>query len=121
MVQGTYLALNIGYWVLRAMSICHWLLSTYMVLGTYNLLGPYLVLGTKYWAHIYGTGYKGTYLVLDTKYWAQCGAGYWAMALSIQYCKHTWYWEGREGVKRPGPGEGVSPVSWMTIIMVNIK
>ena len=30
----------------------------------------------------------------------------------------TWYWAGREGVKRPGPGEGVSPVSWRLVIMI---
>ena len=30
----------------------------------------------------------------------------------------TWYWAGREGVKRPGPGEGVSPVSWRLVSMI---
>ena len=58
-----------------------------------------------------------------TEYLAQIW--YWVLGNDTEHLVldtiDTWYWEGREGVKRPGPGEGVSPVSWSAIIMVNMK
>ena len=71
------------------------------------------------------------YLVLSIGYWCIPGSRYWALGLSIGYWywvlntghwywAHTWYWAGREGVKRPGPGEGVIPVSLIITMMIKI-
>ena len=73
-----------------------------------------LILGTKLvldigTGHIHDTGHVGTGHTPGTRHWYWAHTWYWARG----YWAHTWYWAGREGVKRPGPGEGVSPVSWM--------